>query len=768
MSRAHLQRPRTFLANCLDELWQAAGAPTLDSIARSAQRERPPASAKVTGKRISAWRRGNNVPQSFAELASVVHVLAQRARSLGITNATPGLLDERQWHKWWMEARNSTPLSSAGTPSTLGWIIDEQLDPFDLEVHHAINDENVESSPLLPTYIERQHDRLLRHIVERARAQNTLVVLVGGSSTGKTRSCWEAVQCLKGWRLWHPVNPSRPSALLSALERGGISSQTVLWLNEMQFYLKATEFDTGEKIAAGLRELLRDADNAPILVLGTLWPEYWDTFTRQPDLGESDNYSQCRALLSGHKLKVPDSFEETDETALPEAAKSDQRVMRAVSRPDKRVAQFLAGAFELLSRYESAPAAARALIDAAIDASRLGVDGIVPETLLKDAAPGYLTDDDWNALDDNWLANALEYTGRACLGVSGPLSRSRPRSAALIPSEPRYKLADFIEEHGRRSRQFAMPPGTLWNAIANLASSAEELLDIAYELHYRGRYKKAASAYLMAADAGDIRGLTFLADCRRRVGDKEDAEAVLQVAAGQGSLLAYVELAELRHEGGDSQSAREILKNALFDRTIESDDRFFAWRRLVDLCEDSGDSTAARRWLKQAASEGDNQATEVLASLPERHHHSETMRELVKSSRAALRSSKKAEKAAKRLLRLSRINAETFAWTLQNFEESMVGEEDGLVHVPALVMLGRTYSINGNYDKAEEIFLKAVNALNDDYIKGVIPPLVELVKVLKRKGDRNAANRLWKYGLELDGSIAAPWRALDQRHHLAR
>lgn len=764
MPSAHLQGPRAFLANCLDELWQAAGAPTLDSVARTAQQERSPASAKVTAKRISAWRRGTDVPQSFAALASVVRVLAQRARSLGITNITPALLDERQWRKWWMEAHNSSPLSSVGKPSTLGRIIDGQLDPFDLEVHHAINDETVESSPSLPTYIERQHDRLLQHIVQRAQTQNTLVVLVGGSSTGKTRSCWEAIQCLEGWRLWHPVNPSRPSALLDALERGRISPQTVLWLNEMQFYLKAAESDIGERIAAGLRELLRDTDNAPILVVGTLWPEYWDTFTRQPGRGESDNYSQCRALLSGHKLKVPDSFEGTDETALPEAAKSDQRVMRAMSRPDKRVAQFLAGAFEVLSRYESAPAAARALIDAAIDASRIGVGGIVPQTLLKDAGPGYLTDDDWNALDDNWLSNALEYTGRACLGVGGPLSRSRPRSAALTPSEPRYKLADFIEEHGRISRQFAMPPETFWDAITNQASSADELLDIAYELHYRGRYKKAASTYLMAAEAGDLRGLTYLADCRRRVGDKEDAQAVLQVAVDQGSLQAYVDLAELRNEGGDSQAAKEILKNALFDHTIESDDRSYAWRHLAYLCEDSGDFTTARRWLKQAASEGDNQATAVLASLPERRD-SEIMRELVKSSSVTLRSRKESEKAAKRLLRLSRINAKNFALALQSFEKSMTDGEDGLVYVPDLIMLGRIYSINSDYDKAKEIFLKAINTLHDDYIKGAIPPLVELVKVLKRKGDRNAAARLWKYGLELDGSIAAPWRALDQRQH---
>ena len=95
-------------------------------------------------------------------------------------------------------------------------------------------------------------------------------MLVGGSSTGKTGACWEALQLLrdrpKRWRLWHPIDPSRPEAALRELP--GIGLRTVVWLNEAQLYLD-TSNDTGERVAAGLRELLRDPARAPVLVLAT-------------------------------------------------------------------------------------------------------------------------------------------------------------------------------------------------------------------------------------------------------------------------------------------------------------------------------------------------------------------------------------------------------------------------------------------------------------------------------------------------------------------
>jgi hypothetical protein len=53
----------------------------------------------------------------------------------------------------------------------------------------------------------------------------------------------------------------------------------VVWLNEAQFYLYVAGSGLGERVAAGLRELLRDPARAPVLVMATLWPQFRDGLT---------------------------------------------------------------------------------------------------------------------------------------------------------------------------------------------------------------------------------------------------------------------------------------------------------------------------------------------------------------------------------------------------------------------------------------------------------------------------------------------------------
>ena len=84
------------------------------------------------------------------------------------------------------------------------------------------------------------------------------------------------------------------------------------------------------------------------------------------------------------------------------------------------------GAPELLARYRNAPPAAAALIDAAMDARRLGMGASLPQAFLEAAAPGYLTDDQWDALGEDWPEQALAYTAVPAKGARGPLTRIRP------------------------------------------------------------------------------------------------------------------------------------------------------------------------------------------------------------------------------------------------------------------------------------------------------------------------------------------------------
>ena len=320
-----------------------------------------------------------------------------------------------------------------------GWPLAEVTDPFALEVHRPVQPEDPQPGlPALPAYVPREHDTELGSVVRAAaEGRSGIAVLVGGSSTGKTRACWEALQLLRDrpepWRLWHPIDPTRPDAALRELP--GIGPRTVVWLNEAQFYLDVADGGLGERVAAGLRELLRDPARAPVLVLATLWPQFWDGLTARP-AGGADPHAQARELLDGHDITVPAAFTAAQLQRLSEAG--DARLAQAAAgAQDGQVIQFLAGAPELLARYRNAPPAAAALIHAAMDARRLGMGIGLPQAFLEAAAPGYLTDTEWDALGEDWLEQALAYTAVPCKGVRGPLTRIRPRPARSRASRAR-------------------------------------------------------------------------------------------------------------------------------------------------------------------------------------------------------------------------------------------------------------------------------------------------------------------------------------------
>ena len=422
--------------------------------------------------------------------------------------------------------RPDSDVTVAGRP------LAEVADPFVLEVHRPVQPEDAPPGlPVLPPYVLREHDEVLGQVVRAAAGgRSGIAVLVGGSSTGKTRACWEALALLRGqdppWRLWHPIDPSRPDAALRELP--GIGPRTVVWLNEAQFYLDPAEAGLGERVAAGLRELLRDPGRAPVLVLATVWPGFWDALTARPAGGE-DRHAQARELLAGHDITVPAAFTPAQMGQLTRTG--DVRlVLAARSAPDGAVIQFLAGAPELLARYRNAPPAAAALISAAMDARRLGMGVGLPQAFLEAAAPGYLTDAEWDALGEDWLEQALAYTAKKCKGTCGPLTRIRPRPARAAARNrgdqpaslaaaagPLYRLADYLDQHGRTHRASQIPPPEFWSAAAAHAAPADQAA-LGDEANDRGLYRDAAQLHKNAAAAGDIAAAVYLGhppDCLR-------------------------------------------------------------------------------------------------------------------------------------------------------------------------------------------------------------------------------------------------------------
>ena len=420
------------------------------------------------------------------------------------------------------QVRDVLPRPDSGV-TVAGRPLGEVTDPFVLEVHRPVQPEDAPPGlPLLPPYVPREHDQVLGQVVRAAAdGRSGIAVLVGGSSVGKTRACWEALALLRSqdppWRLWHPIDLFRSDAALAEL--AGIGPRTVVWLNEAQFYLAPAEAGLGERVAAGLRELLRDPGRAPVLVLATMWPRFWHALTARADDGE-DRHGQARELLAGHDITVPGAFTPAQMGQLAQAADA-RMALAARSAHDGEVIQFLAGAPELLARYRNALPAAKALIDAAMDARRLGMGVGLPQAFLEAAAPGYLTDAQWDGLGEDWLEQALAYTAVPCKGARGPLTRVRPRPASRAARDrggqpasmaaaagPLYRLADYLDQHGRAHRAGQIPPAEFWSAAAAHAAPGDqaELGDAAW---VRGLYRDAAQLHKNAAASGDL-GAAYL------------------------------------------------------------------------------------------------------------------------------------------------------------------------------------------------------------------------------------------------------------------
>lgn len=770
MAQGETYNARSFLAARLDELWQAAGTPLLDSIARQCRVGRT--AGRVTGKRISAWKTGENVPRSFEELSAVTNILIIEARRhVSEDSLTPGLFDQQRWRSWWKRAQQSPPATPRGRREGLhqkriGQPLKQLANPYDLEIHPSIQiSEDVAVLPRLTTYVVRAHDRQLRRVVSAAKAQSDIVVLVSDSSTGKTRACWEAVCTLPpAWYVWHPISPGRPEALWEALRVNLIRPRTVLWLNELNFYLDTPESQLGEEIAASLRDLLRSPEHGPVLAVGTLWRDHWDALTRYPGKNAEDRHAQARELLRNHEIAVPEQFSEEDLSVLKATCIHDARMMEAARRPDRKVTQFLAGAFELARRYKLAQPPAHAVITAAMDIKRLGREHLIAEDFLLAAAQGYLDDDIWDQLTDGWGDSAFEYATQRCLGVPGPLTKVRPRLSQAAPEVPTYRLSDYLEQEGRKTRRLIVPPETFWIAFSKHASTIQELHDLAYEAQSRARFRWAAAYYIQMAREGELEALQYLADHRLDAGDELAAKTLLDEAVERGHAEALADLARLEEAKGNVKAAEELLERMGEDT--------YALEQRARLRALIGDYDTAQALLELAVSQGSIYAKRELVMFLESHKRDlnralelreelgpdNVISKLVTLSHAVRKDESAMDEAEDRFVTIASANTETMTEAYNIWRTHAADDDDEEESVRDNIVMGRIEKNLGLLDAAEKRFRRALDggSMRED---GSNRALKLLAEVIENSGSPEIASRLLKYGLELDGSVAAPWIA---------
>ncbi|MFJ1576375.1 hypothetical protein [Streptomyces sp. NPDC088182] len=588
---------------------------------------------------IDNWLSGKAFPADVGVLADVIAVIGQAAARGGlVVDGDAVLLDPDRWRERHgainrarvreaEQARRGqqaiADLADAETRARRDALTDRPQrlgcwTPAQLRVHPSISGiGSHDSGFVLPTYVERPHDQRLRDVLRTAVAgeEAVLVVVRGGSCTGKTRAAYEAVRHVGGLADWDLVFPRTAESALEVMAARALKPCTVLWLDDAHQLLAGRE---GDAVAAGL--LSRLARPGPAIVVATLWDVAFTSLTAPPPeraFGGADPHRHVRALLTGATavVRVPPAFGAEDLRALDTVGGDPALTAASHASRDGKITQTLAAGLHLVDRYESAhepPACyTRALVTAAMDAYRLGWDAALPDGFLHDAAPGYLTDEQRTAAGPRWFTSALADARARVQRVAAALEPV-PRHGGMGAQRDVSRLSDYLDAYGRTTREHATPPESFWAAAADHATDAGHRAHLSRAAEATGLTRNAEHLARLAADAGDSGAYATLAEMRERAGDLQGAERLARLAADAGDPRCCAALAWMRERAGDRQGAERLARLAAGAGHPD------ALRSLTETRQRAGDLQGAERLARLANASGDRGALRRLGKERER------------------------------------------------------------------------------------------------------------------------------------------------------
>ncbi|MDW5327480.1 hypothetical protein [Plantactinospora sp. KLBMP9567] len=440
------------------------------------------------------------------------------------------------------------------------------VSPRELGIHAAITAPDTVDE--LPRYVSRCFDHELSALIRRGAEQGCFVLLVGGSSTGKTRSLYEAVRgIVPDWPL---ARPATTQEILQLLHEP--AEQTVVWLDEMHRFLGSTPPLT--------RTAVSSLKNARMIVVGTLWSEEYTARKELRPVGLPDQHADDRTLLElAEVISVEPTLREQERRTAERVAETDARIRIALHSRDAGLTQVLAAGPDLIHRWEQAPPYARAAITAAADARRLGVHTPLAPELLVDAMAGYLAPAERVTDTARWLDDALSYATKPVHGTVAALS---PRPGRRPGTLAGYVAADYLAQRLRQVRRTQCPPDSLWEALIDRLEDTDDVRRVREAAAARMRYPLQERALRRLCALGDDSAHVQLAlllvrqdrlaeavsvllhQAQKRPDDDTVTDALRDVLALRGRSAGLrtsdpqdqIRLAELLQDGGETADLR--------------------------------------------------------------------------------------------------------------------------------------------------------------------------------------------------------------------
>ena len=512
--------------------------------------------------------------------AAILMALRQVAAASGLVELVHGL-----------DAADMLELHNVRTTPAAPVIVRVQdADPRLLGVHPVIHVDGAQG--YLPKYVPRDTDseaRGVRALISVAAQHGGFVLLVGGSSVGKTRCAYEAVTALlPEWQLQYPAAGSDHLARLAT----DPVPQTVVWLDELQRYLGGRDGLTADSIRALLTA------PGPVLLVASLWPRQYSIYTTLPrDGGGEDPYRWEREVLAlAEVIHLDQEWSEAELQRASEAAADDPRIEYAVSAGGGfSVPQVLAAAPQLVECWDNAETYAAGVLAAAVDVTRLGYKSPLPPDLLRRAAVGYYDSRTRAIAPVNWFECAIAYCTAPLHGAVSALE-----SVAAGMGEIRgYTVADYLLQYAAPKRHRQPIPRPAWDALLIHTNDPTDASCIGRAASNRLLYSYARPLLHRSANAGDSQAADRLIDLLIAQGATDDAILFLYGRATEP--VAAELLAKLLAEQGDTDALRQ---------RAEAGDTFAAYW-LTELLAEQGDTDA----LRQRAEAGDTGAAERLADV---------------------------------------------------------------------------------------------------------------------------------------------------------
>ena len=399
------------------------------------------------------------------------------------------------WAPSWRESVEPRALTATGVPPTVAEI--EDLKVF------GIHGSSVGARGSYVDYVRRDKDAELGNALAGARAGAQRVILVvGDSASGKSRSAAEALRrdpVLRLWRLVVPLSDGGPSRIADA----GLGWQnTVLWLDDLDKYL--TRLDVGT-----LRRIL--GDDPTVMVVATIRTSQLQA--RQGQLADP----AWAFLTDGSEVKRVDleASLSDDELQAASAVLSDSALLNAL-REGVGLGEWLVAGPELMKKFnDKGDPLNRAFADTVIAWYRTGLD----QPLASEDARRLWADALSPALRKRLLSRGLEERGELFEQVSTwacepVFSRALYEQALISKVAGGYTAHDYVVDQVVRDPNHYVIPDTVWKSAIQVSTSSPEsdsrsrlIWSVGVAAYGERAFSYGLTAMRTLATAGDVNAL---------------------------------------------------------------------------------------------------------------------------------------------------------------------------------------------------------------------------------------------------------------------